>query len=101
MLKSIKRTIGSGGVKFNVTLNFEGVGIEQIQQDAANYYVWKLQRVIRDADEKSRSKFLSEGINIHVNEVGKTIVTTEQLVSKMSDDQALQAYELLKAKLGK
>lgn len=101
MLRSIKRTISSGGVKYDVTIGFEGVDDEQIQADAASYYVWKLQRAIRDADEKTREELKTKGIHVNATDVGKAIISTEKLVSKLSDEQALKAYELLKAKLGK
>ena len=99
MLKSIKRTIGSGGVKYDVTIGFEGMNAEQIQQDATSYYVWKLQRQIRDASDAQREAWASAGITIHATEVGKSVVTTEELVGKMTDEQAEKAYKLLEAKL--
>ena len=100
MLKSIKRTIGSGGEKYDATIGFDGMTIEQIQQDAMSFYVWRLQRQIREADEATRTEFALNGIEVHAKDVGKTIVSTSELVDKMSDEQAMQAFELLKEKLG-
>ena len=80
MLKSIRRTIGSGGVKYDVTIGFDGMNDEQIQQDATSFYVWKLQRQIRDAGESQRETWARDGIAIHATEVGKTVMSRESSV---------------------
>jgi hypothetical protein len=99
MLKSIARKVGSGEKKFNVTINFEGVADEQIQQDAMSFYVWKIQRTIREASDEDKAKMFEDGITLHATEVGKPVVSTEQIVAKMTIDQAEKAIALLTAKL--
>ena len=101
MKDRISRTIGSGGVKYDCNVSFTGMEIEAIQEDAMSFYVWKVQRTLRDMSDAQREDALENGINIHANDVGKPVVSTEKLVNQMSDEQALKAIELLKAKLGK
>jgi hypothetical protein len=85
---------------YNVTVVCTGMTVEQAQEDAFHYYVWKLQRVIRDADEKQKDEWSKNGLTVHYTEVGKTVKSVEQTVESMSDDQARKAYELLRAKYG-
>lgn len=101
MLQSIKRTVGSGGVDYDVTINFDGMNEEQVQQDAVSFYVWKLQRQMREAGDAQKETWKREGIVVHAQEVGKKILSTEEIVDKMTTDQAEKAYERLKAKLGR
>lgn len=101
MLDSIKRTVGSGGDKYDVEISFKGMNEEQIQQDAMSFYTWKVQRTIRDASDEDRADMLDKGINLHATEVGKPVVSTSQMLDKMSDAQALEALEQLKARLDK
>ena len=98
----IKRTIKSGEpkVSYDVTVTCNGMTPEQAQTDAMNYYVWKLQRVIRDASDAEKAKWAKDGIVVHYTEVGKKVETVTTTVGKLSDQQAREAYELLKAKLG-
>ena len=96
----IKRTIKSGGVAYDVSVTCNGMTPEQAQSDAMNYYVWKLQRVLRDATDVERAKWAKNGIVVHYTEVGKKVETVETTVEKLSDAQAREAYELLKTKLG-
>lgn len=86
---------------YNVTVLCTGMTPEQAQEDAFHYYVWKLQRVIRDASDVEKDRMSREGITVHYTEVGKKVETAEEQVGKMSDDQARKAYELLQAKFGK
>ncbi len=99
MLDSIKRTVGSGGEKFDLEVSFNGMSDEQIQADAMSFYVWKVQRTIREASDEDRAEMLKDGINLHATEVGKPVVSTTQMVDKMSDAQALEALEQLKTRL--
>ena len=101
MLDSIKRQVGSGGEKYDLEVSFGGMNDEQIQADAMSFYVWKVQRTIRDASDEDRAEMLDKGINLHATEVGKPVVSTTQMVDKMSDAQALEALEQLKARLNK
>ncbi len=101
MLNSIKRTVGSGSKKYDVTIGFEGMDDEQVQADAMSFYVWKIQRTLRDASDEERVDYLADGIHLHATEVGKPVVSTDKMVNQMSDEQAAKAFELLKAKLGK
>ena len=71
------------------------------KSDAMSFYVWKLQRQIREATETQRNRWATDGITMHASEVGKAIVTTEEIVDKMSAKEAEKAIELLKAKLRK
>ena len=86
---------------YNVTVVCSGMTAEQAQDDAFHYYVWKLQRVIRDATDAQRDKWSKDGITLHYSEVGKVVKTVEQTVESMSDEQARKAYDMLKAKFGK
>lgn len=95
MLQSINRTITSGGVKYDVTVAFSGMNVEQIQQDAMSFYVWKVQRVVRDADEKQRETWAKDGISIHATEAGKNVLTTEQLVNKLTPEQKEMVFAML------
>ena len=101
MLDSIKRQVGSGGDKYDLEVSFKGMNEEQVQQDAMSFYVWKVQRTIRDADDDAKVDMLENGITLHATEVGKPVVSTSQMVDKMSDGQALEALEQLKTRLGK
>ncbi len=105
MLNSIKRTVGSGKgddkVKYDLTIGFDDMDVEQIQADAVSFYVWKVQRTIRDASDEERQDMLDNGIHLHATEVGKPVVSTDKMVNQMSNEQATKAFELLKAKLGK
>lgn len=101
MKKAITRKIGSGGEKFDCTITFDGMEIEAIQEDAMSFYVWKVQRTIRDADEDAKADMLENGIHLHATAVGKPVVSTEKMVDSMSDEQAEKALEKLKARLGK
>ncbi len=101
MKNTMTRTVGSGGEKYDVTVGFDGLEPEQIQADAMSFYVWKIQRTIRDADESARTDMLENGIHIHASDVGKPVVSTEKLVAQMSDEQAEKALAELKARLGK
>jgi hypothetical protein len=86
---------------YNLTVTCTDMTPEQAQEDAFHYYVWKVQRVIRDADEASRAKWAKDGLTLHFSEVGKAVKTVEQTVESMSDEQARKAYDMLKAKFGK
>ena len=100
MKDTIVRTIGSGGKKYDLEVSFLGMDIEDVQADAMSFYVWKVQRTIRDASDSERADMLENGIQLHARDVGKPVVSTEKLVEGMSEDQALKALELLKQKLG-
>ena len=100
MLDKIMRVIKSGGLSFNATVTMGGMTVEQAQQDAMSFYVWKLQRVIREATPAEQTKWAKDGIVVHYTEVGKKVATVTTTVEKLSDQQAREAYELLKAKLG-
>jgi len=99
MLDKLVKVIKSGGRSYDVTVTCNGMTPEQAQADAMNYYVWKLQRVIRDASDAQQAAWAKDGIIVHFIEVGKKVETVEQTVDKMSDDQAQAAYEMLKARL--
>ena len=86
---------------YNVTVLCSGMTPEQAQDDAFHYYVWKLQRVIRDADDKQREEWSKKGLTLHYSEVGKVVKSVEQTVEAMSDEQAVKAYDLLRAKFAK
>lgn len=101
MKKAISRTIGSGGDKYDLTIGFEGMEVEQVQADAMSFYVWKVQRTLRDADEAEKMDMLENGIHLHAADVGKPVVSTEKMVTQMSRDQAEKALEMLKARLNK
>ncbi len=101
MKNTITRTVGSGEKKYDVTVGFDGLDVDQIQADAMSFYVWKIQRTIRDADENARADMLENGIHIHASDVGKPVVSTEKLVAQMSDEQAEKALAELMARLGK
>lgn len=101
MLDKIKRVIASGKVKYDVTVTCNGMTPEQAQTDAMNYYVWKLQRVIRDASETEQKTWAEKGIVVHYSEVGKKVESVETTVDKFSEEQAMAAYELIKARLKK
>ena len=101
MKDKLTKTIKSGDVKYDVTIVCTGMTPEQAQADAMNYYVWKLQRVIRDASDAQRAEWAKKGITVHYTEVGKKVETVQETVEKMSDAQAAEAYEQLKARLGK
>ena len=104
MKDKLVRQIGSGKgedkTKYNVTVLCSGMTPEQAQDDAMHYYVWKIQRVIRDASPTERAKWSKDGLTLHFTEVGKKVETVEATVDKMSDEAARKAYELLKAKFG-
>lgn len=99
MLQSIKRTVGSGGIDYDVTINFDGMNDEQVQQDATSYYVWKLQRRLRAAEDVQKEEWLKNGIVVHARDAGKKILSTEEIVGKMTKEQAEKAFEMLQAKL--
>lgn len=101
LTKVINSGKGNDKTEYNLTVTCNGMTPEQAQDDAMHYYVWKVQRVIRDATPAQRADWAKNGITLHFTEVGKKVETVEATVDKMSDDQALKAYELLKAKLGK
>ena len=86
---------------YNVTVLCNGMTAEQAQEDAFHYYVWKLQRVIRDASEDEKAHMAKDGITVHFSEVGKKVEDVATTMSKMSDDQARAAYEMLQVKFGK
>ena len=65
MLDSISRTIGSGDVKYDLTIGFSGMDIEQIQADAVSFYAWKVQRTIREGSDADRADYAENGINLH------------------------------------
>ena len=98
----IKRTIKSGEPKvaYDVTVTCNGMTPEQAQADAMNYYVWKLQRVIRDATDVERAKWAKDGIVVHYTEVGKKVESVTTTVEKLSNEQAREAYAILKAQFG-
>jgi hypothetical protein len=101
MRDKLTKVIKSGGAEYDVTVTCNGMTPEQAQEDALNYYIWKLQRVLRAATDKQRAEWAANGIVVHYTEVGKRIESVEQTVDKLSDEQARAAFELLKAKLGK
>ena len=101
LTKEITSGKGEDKTKYNVVVLCNGMTPEQAQEDAFHYYVWKLQRVIRDATPSERDKMSRDGITVHYTEVGKKVESPEAMVDKMSDDAALKAYELLKAKFAK
>jgi len=86
---------------YNVTVLCNGMTAEQAQDDAFHYYVWKVQRVIRDASETEKAKWAKDGLTLHYTEVGKKVESVETKVASLSDEQAKQAYEMLKAKFAK
>ena len=100
MDNQIKRTVGSGGNQYDVIVAFNGMAVEDIQKDAMSFYVWKIQRQIREASDDQKAIYKKNGITLHASEVGKPVVDTGELVEKMTDAQALEAFELLKSKLG-
>lgn len=95
----MKKQITSGDVKYDVDIRMKDLTLEQAKSDAFKYYIWKVQRVIRDASDTEREAWAENGLNMHWSEVGKKVETTEQLVGKMSDDQAKEAFEMLRKKL--
>ncbi len=101
MKKSISRTIGSGGEKYDLTVGFEGMEVEQVQEDAMSFYVWKVQRTLRDAGDDEKAEMMENGIHLHAGDVGKPVISTEKMVNQMSDEQAAKALEQLKERLGK
>lgn len=86
---------------YSVKVLCTGMTPEQAQEDAFHYYVWKIQRVIRDATDAQKEKWAKDGLTLHYTEVGKKVETVETTVSKLSDDQARQAWEMLQARFGK
>jgi len=99
MKDSLNKTISSGDVNYDLTISFVGLTDEQVQAYAFSFLAWKVQRVIRDASEDERAKWAADGINLHATEVGKPIITTEQMIAKMSPEQKQAALEQLQAEL--
>ena len=95
MLQKLERTVKSGGTKYDVVVTFDRLTVEQVQNDAMSYYVWKIQRQIRDADETQRKKMAHDGIHVHATEAGKPYVSPQQMVAKMSPEQKKELLELL------
>ena len=62
MLDSIKRQVGSGGEKYDLEISFKGMNDDSIQGDAMSFYVWKVQRTIRDASDEDRAEMLENGL---------------------------------------
>ena len=66
MKDKLTKTIKSGKDEdkrtYNVTVLCTGMTPEQAQEDAMHYYVWKLQRVIRDASEQEKVKWEKTGL---------------------------------------
>jgi hypothetical protein len=87
--------------EYKVKVLCNGMTPEQAQEDAFHYYVWKIQRVIRDASEVQKAAWAKGGITVHYTEVGKKVEDPETTVGKMSDDQARVALEALMARFGK
>ena len=105
MLDKISRAIGSGKgddkVTYDLTVGFDGMEVEQVQADAMSFYVWKVQRTIREASDEERAEMLENGIHLHASAVGKPVISTEKLVNNLSDEQAEKALEKLMKRLGK
>jgi len=99
-MEKLSKVVKSGGRSFNVTVLLSGQTLAAAQEDAMKYYVWKLQRVLREASAADLGKWEKDGITVHYSEVGKKVESPEETVGKMSDEQARAAFELLKAKLG-
>lgn len=95
----IARVFASAGVQYSATITFTNIDIEAVKGDAVSFYVWKLQRQVREASVDQRAKWAKDGITLHYSEVGKPVVDTGELMEKMSDEQAAEAFELLKARL--
>ena len=101
LVRVLKSGKNSDKRSYNVTVVCTGMTPEQAQDDAMHYYGWKIQRVIRDASEAQREKWVKEGLTLHYTEVGKVVKSVEQTVESLSDEQARKAYDMLKAKFGK
>lgn len=97
----MEKIVKSGDVKYNIKIRMEDLTLEQAKADAFKYYIWKLQRVIRDADESQRLEWQKNGINLHWSEVGKKIESAEEIVDKMTDEMAREAMKRLQARLNK
>ncbi len=95
----ITRIFASGGIQYSATVTFNDMDIKDIQGDAMSFYVWKFQRQVRDASPELKTKYAADGITMHASEVGKPVVDTASLIAKMSDDQATEAFEALRARV--
>jgi hypothetical protein len=101
LMKVIKSGKDADKRSYNLTITCNGMTPEQAQEDAFHYYVWKVQRVVRDATPAQQAVWAKDGLTLHFTEVGKTVKSVEQTVESMSDDQARKAYDMLKAKFAR